>query len=206
MCKALTSCTAHTGYLLCVCPLACSLSQAMEQVMANPRLFRLLHNGLNAELGEATQTSLSGQTKLFFPKSLESPTTASRICMRATPHFFTDRLPQLFDRLPSVFGLSQQHVQFVRRASCGLPWLYANLDSPDAVTNIQLSSSHMRQYCDELKTSITPEESRDTWVTGLVSFAVIKNSEEGLEIKARVFFEENGVLTEDSATGSAALG
>jgi len=72
--------------------------------------------------------------------------------------------------------------------------------------NTQLSSSHMIQYCDELKTRLTPEESRDTWVTGLVSFSVIKNGEEGLEIKARVFFEENGALTEDSATGSAALG
>lgn len=64
----------------------------------------------------------------------------------------------------------------------------------------------MKQYCDDLKTHLTPEESRDTWTTGLVAFAVIRNGEEGLEIKARVFFEENGVLTEDSATGSAALG
>jgi predicted PhzF superfamily epimerase YddE/YHI9 len=64
----------------------------------------------------------------------------------------------------------------------------------------------MKQYCDELRTRITPEESRDTWVTGLVTFAVVRHSEEGAEIKARVFFEENGALTEDSATGSAALG
>lgn len=110
------------------------------------------------------------------------------------------------EKLPAVFSHTQQHVQFIRRASCGLPWLYACVDSEDAVINTQLSSSHLKQYCDELRTRITSEESRDTWITGLVSFAVIGNSEEGITIKARVFFEENGVLTEDSATGSAALG
>jgi predicted PhzF superfamily epimerase YddE/YHI9 len=128
------------------------------------------------------------------------------MCMRATPHFFTGRLPQVMDQLPSVLGHTKQHVRFVRRASCGLPWLYACLDSPDAVINAQMSSSHLKQYCDELKTQITPEEGRDMRENGLVSFAVIKNSEEGLEIKARVFYDEHGVLVEDSATGSAALG
>lgn len=126
--------------------------------------------------------------------------------MRATPHFVTARLPQNFDRIPAIFGHQEQHAQFVRRASCGLPWLYARFDSPDAVGNSKVSSSHLQSYSDELRGLITAEEARDTWVTGLVAFAVIGNTEEGLEIKARVFFIENDILTEDSATGSAALG
>lgn len=126
--------------------------------------------------------------------------------MRATPHFVTARLPQNLDKIPAAFGHKEQYAQFVRRASCGLPWLYARFDSPEAVVNSKVSSSHLQAYSDELKSLIMSEEARDTWVTGLVAFAPAGNTEEGLEIKARVFFMENDVLTEDSATGSAALG
>lgn len=127
--------------------------------------------------------------------------------MRATPHFVTGRLAPNLDKVASILGSSnKEQAQFVRRASCGLPWLYAHFNSADTVINAKISSSHMQEYTDELRGLITKEEARDTWITGLVTFAVLGNTEEGLEIKARVFFIENGVLTEDSATGSAALG
>lgn len=130
--------------------------------------------------------------------------------MRATPHFHTNRLSHLLDKLPLVLGHSnsqQEHVQFVRRASCGLPWLYANLNSSEAVENIQISSVHLQEYSDKLRELVNEEEKKDKWITGIVAFAIAGNdNEQGVTVKARVFFVENGILTEDSATGSAALG
>jgi predicted PhzF superfamily epimerase YddE/YHI9 len=126
--------------------------------------------------------------------------------MRAEAHFITARLPYGLDQLAAVLGHTEQQAKYVRRASCGLPWLYTELNSEEAVVQTRASVSHLKSYCNGLHANLGGEDAREPWLTGLVAFAVVGQQDGQVQIKARVFFDENGTLIEDSATGSAALG
>lgn len=186
----------------------CVRSEAVAQqsVCTNTQPDRLLYNGLDKAAGRVTQTTLSGETILSFPERLVKSEEPSLISMEALPKLITGRITKAMHYLPSALGLAAQRVQFVRRASCGLPWLYACLESPEAVVNAKISCADMTEWCKEVYGSLSSEEAVAPLLSGIVTFAVQGHESGKVVIKARVYFEEYDVLTEDSATGSAALG
>lgn len=127
--------------------------------------------------------------------------------MRATARFVSDRLDFLPSHMMPVLGLKEEHsaaVKFVRRASCGLGWVYACLNDPENVHNAKVAADKLEAWSYALKDSLNEE---GHWIHGIVAFTIDdKGKDQDLAIRARVFFSEDGALTEDSATGSAALG
>ena len=127
--------------------------------------------------------------------------------MRATARFVSNRLDYLPSLMLPVIGLTEQEestIRFVRRASCGLPWVYACLDDVELVKGAKVAADKLEAWSYALKDSL---KAQDHWIHGLV---ILTTGDQGkgnhLSIRARVFFSEDGALTEDIATGSAALG
>lgn len=179
------------------------------------RLFlplRLLHNGLDASNhSTATQHSLSGATKLSFKGvDLTSPYSPARVSMRAAARNVTSRLEYHPAPLMDALGLSSDQsssVRFVRYAGCGLAWTYACVSEDSLVTSVKVAGDKLAAWSKELSSSVAEAERQKPWVEGLVLFSTGRGSDaDGLKVRARVFFTEDSVLTEDSATGSAALG
>jgi predicted PhzF superfamily epimerase YddE/YHI9 len=107
-----------------------------------------------------------------------------------------------------VLGLSEgqaSRVKFVRRASCGLGWVYACLHDTSLVEGVKSAADRLQAWSTALKKSLNEE---GHWIHGIVTFAIDEQDKgKDLSIRARVFFaEEDGPLVEDPATGSAALG
>jgi len=170
---------------------------------------------LKAEAGTATQISGRGSivTSVTFPKTLGSPYEPARIAMRGLKQFVTGRLPVLPREITAMLGFApeeaesiQSKVRFVRRASCGLPWLYIGMDSIDSVKALNVELAPLLQWCDLLKDSIDEDDKQDRWLNGISTFAVERDPSGDLKVYARVMLEENGSIMEDPATGSAALG
>lgn len=178
---------------------------------ARPDL-RLLHDGLDASKHSiATQNSLSGATKLSFEGvDLTSPYTPSRVSMRAAARNVTARLDHQPALLMDALGHSgdkASSVRFVRYAGCGLAWTYACVSDETLVKGATVAGDKLARWSRKLELSVPEAERQTPWVEGLVLFATSRESgAEGLKVRARVFFTEELVLTEDSATGSAALG
>lgn len=167
----------------------------------------LLHDGLGASKKQAVQHSAAGPTRLSFPSALSSPWEPARIGMRATARYVSERLDYLPSAMMPVLGLTEAQasaVKFVRRASCGLGWVYACLDDPALVQGAKVAADKLEAWSYALKDSL---KETGHWIHGIVAFTVEEKGEgQDLAVRARVFFSEDGVLTEDSATGSAALG
>lgn len=133
--------------------------------------------------------------------------------MRGLKQFVTKRLPVLPAELTSALGFPasgadavRSKVKFIRRAACGLSWIYICLDNVASVESINVGLGPLRAWGDLLNQSMDEEDKQGRWLNGISVFSVDKAEDGNLKIYARVILEENGSLVEDPATGSAALG
>ena len=130
--------------------------------------------------------------------------------MRATARNVTSRLEYHPSLLMDALGLASDQsssVRFVRYAGCGLAWTYACVSEESLVTSVKVAGDKLAAWSKKLSSCVPETERQKPWVEGLVLFSTSRGVDaEGLKVRARVFFTEDSVLTEDSATGSAALG
>lgn len=170
--------------------------------------FTLLHKNLSGCKQDLIQQSASGTTEVSFRTLAQSPYESARIYMRAKPHFLTDRLKVGLDKISSALGLSkdqESQVGFVRRSSCGLPWTFVQFKDVNTLRQANATYGPICALSEEVQAHLPSQFGQDTLPASCAAFSIVDSSSDELRIEARIFFNANGVMTEDPATGSAAL-
>ena len=131
--------------------------------------------------------------------------------MQATARYVTSRLSVPQDLLISAIGLGSEaisSIKFIRRASCGLPWHFVQLDSAESVKAIKPTGGALYALAEALREAVEKNAFKEVWPDGLVVFAVTPSSHAATSVYTRVVFQQQkgGSMVEDPATGSAALG
>lgn len=128
--------------------------------------------------------------------------------MRARPFFLSERQPLYPEKLAEATGLKanelDQRVKFVRGGSCGLPWPVIAFDSLETLDKLSVGTSGLLGWIAAARQGVSDGAEAGKFIDGFAAIVVDKQAEV-TQVRARIFFDANGSVVEDPATGSAAL-